>query len=530
MKKNILKKGFLIALTLSLGLQGFTQVKPKMGAKPMAPKMGAPKMAPKPSAPMNPGQPMVNRPAPPVLSEDIIATKPIFTSIKEGEKAPLNVYRLHLSEVENIEPGIVKFTNLQELIITGTGRPTPSMLPPDFGKLNKLTHLSITNLRVSALPVGFGGLTNLTFLNLTSCGIMGGENELGALIKLKTLKVLGNNFQALPMNLSNATDLTTLETSAMNLPSSKSISRLTYEMKSPMIPPSLSSFTALTYLALKSGSNGPEAPMMPDQGPGGPPMPMMGPPMDFNMAAQGLQGLTQLKTLDLTSMMISDGDLKALSGLNIEELKLGTVRILPGMDGAMNNSTQNYKKLKSISFMSLEAHDERDYQAFNGFINQLPEKESITAPFNPQYMESLSKFKEYHLILQNSRETDASTVNFTQFRNLKGLVVSDGVKNISPTINNSSISDLDISGDKKLDISVLGPTFSQLKTLNRLTVNPNQAKALSSLIKGKTSLTQITITKGFGKGPQREAEEDLTKDQLASLKKAMPTVKIIVNK
>ncbi|MCK4613480.1 MAG: leucine-rich repeat domain-containing protein [Thermoplasmata archaeon] len=149
-----------------------------------------------------------------------------------GKLTKLTRLDLDNNQLRELPPEITKLTKLTRLDLDHNQL---RKLPPEIGKLTNLTTLSLYENQLTALPPEIGKLTKLTELSLFNNQLTALPPEIGKLTKLTELSLFNNQLTALPPELGKLTKLTTL--------------RL-YNNQLTALPPEIGKLTNLTKLYL----------------------------------------------------------------------------------------------------------------------------------------------------------------------------------------------------------------------------------------------------------------------------------------
>ena len=148
----------------------------------------------------------------PLLDSASLAKKPVFNSLEDALKTPLEVYKLNLFEQKSniLLTEIGKCINLQNLYIAYSDSLTS--LPKEIGNLKNLEVLHLRWCKnFTFLPKEIGNLKNLRELYLNDSQFTSLPKEIGNLKNLEILYLNDcNNLTSLPKEIGNLTNLAQL--------------------------------------------------------------------------------------------------------------------------------------------------------------------------------------------------------------------------------------------------------------------------------------------------------------------------------
>jgi len=162
------------------------------------------------------------------------AYKRALEKIERAYKTGATELYLGENKLSSLPPEIGKLQKLTKLYLRWNQL---SSLPPEIGKLQKLTRLDLQGNRLSSLPPEIGKLQKLTVLNLYKNQLRSLLPEIGNLQNLTTLSLRENQLSSLPPAIGKLQKLTELSLSRNQLSS---------------LPPEIAKLQNLTELDLRS--------------------------------------------------------------------------------------------------------------------------------------------------------------------------------------------------------------------------------------------------------------------------------------
>ena len=255
-----------------------------------------------------------------------------------------------------------------ELNLSGKGIES---LPPEIGKLTKLTRLYMGGNRITSLPPQVGQLTNLAMLKLEGNGITSLPAELCELTKLKRLDLRNNGLRSLTAEVSQLANLTRLNLEGNGINS---------------LPPELCEMAKLTRLDLRS--NG------------------------LTSLPTEIANLENLTTLDLSENQLTSlpgeiGDLKNLTKL---ALSFNELRSLPAQVGNLKNMTRLFLQRNKLTLLPAEIGNLENLTTLSLRGNQLM---SV-----PKELGQLTNLEEFNLA---RNQLTSVPKELGRLRNLKAL-------------------------------------------------------------------------------------------------------------
>jgi len=109
--------------------------------------------------------------------------------------------------IESLPPEIGKLTKLTVLDLSYNQL---TSLPPELEKITKLTELHLSGNQLSSIPKGIGKLANLKLLYLSNNQLTSLPPEIGELANLRALDLVSNELTSVPKELSHLKNLTKL--------------------------------------------------------------------------------------------------------------------------------------------------------------------------------------------------------------------------------------------------------------------------------------------------------------------------------
>ena len=133
------------------------------------------------------------------LSEEVLKTEPVYTSLDEALQNPEKVYRLKLKfKGDSLPESIFQLTNLQELTVA---RCKMCVLNSRIGELSQLEYLNVMGNRLVRLPESIGNLVHLKTLVISRNLIEYLPNTIAELHELTYIDAWENPLYTLPESI-----------------------------------------------------------------------------------------------------------------------------------------------------------------------------------------------------------------------------------------------------------------------------------------------------------------------------------------
>ncbi len=555
----------------SIAFQTFAQVKPApMQKKPMAAGQRAPmpasnKMQPGMRPPMRQQmQPMGMQQGPALPKETLLpgmldsltlSKKPVFTSFREAMKAPLTVYRLHVTNVDKIPTEIDKLKNLQELILTGNSQ--HSELPG--AQLSSLSHLQVLKLRslgINALPPDIDKLSKLREIDLSGNDINSLPEGIGRLLSLRSVDISNTRVIEIPQNMMMLQRLTTLKSSASMMPPIPSLRTLKIKLMGPMLPDVLGRLPNLKSLTL-IGENA----------------------IDGNMIKNVLSNSSSLRSLKIENVSIPMTDLSALFTLPIDELSVDRVEVFPtpggdngpqGMNpggggsvappqgggappqpgmappqgggqggmpqgGApqpgmeMGNMASGPTRLKRLHIYDANVIREQDWAGFFSLLGTIVNKEEITVPYNGAGANFYQQCRKLNLVISGRVGGPSDVTGINGVRNVSGIIIGKTASTIPNEIVALPVKTFDASrASMAISNEQIMTTARQLRSMETLIIPERvPASTFSQLSAVKTLKTVIIKKSDVQMNAPVMPGRGVSTQEEAGIEKALPGVKFV---
>jgi len=144
------------------------------------------------------------------------AYKRALEKIEEAYRTGATKLSLWSNRLSSLPPEIGKLQKLTELNLNSNQL---SSLPAEIGKLENLTELNLSKNQLSSLPAEIGKLENLTELNLSKNQLSSLPAEIGKLQNLRWLSLSSNHLSSLPAEIGKLQNLRWLSLSSNHLSS-----------------------------------------------------------------------------------------------------------------------------------------------------------------------------------------------------------------------------------------------------------------------------------------------------------------------
>lgn len=509
-----------LLLAGSLSIQGaYAQQKPQPKPKPQAGK-------PKPAAHVSPkptnqsgvfvdnGQAGAMGAAGPMLDSAALSKQPVFADLNEALRNPAKVYKLSLSNVEGLPPGIEKLKNLQILEISGRVMkpmmppmpensdaagdmpppppPIPPMpgggpnaeLPPAIYDLKNLNVLKLHSLGIQNISKEISKLKNLRVLDLNGNSIMSLPENIGDLKNLRELRIDQCQMPNLPIGIANSKSIVLLETSVNTLPDIKSLRDLYYHSNSPMPPAGIESMANLRHLTFYT----------------------------FGMQP-GITGLftklRNLRELELPTAQLTFDDLMALNGLEkLEKLEIAGLRVtLPPPD------LVGFNNLKQLKIMAIGCKDEATCAGIYQTLAKIHSKPALTIEYKKVAKEFFRDAKNLTIVINDPTLTNEDVT----IPGIRGVILGSRAKTIPDFLANMPmLEELDISKAGMQRYEQLGSVISRLHNLKKLTISSDAFVAANGEISNMKNLQELTVKPG--RAPLNAMDKNMLEKRMTKTK------------
>jgi Leucine-rich repeat (LRR) protein len=363
------------------------------------------------------------------VSSDVLDKYPTFRKLKAP---PDSVYKMTL---ENLGP-----------------------IPGDFDKFNKMQVLCIFgndwDYDLYSLPAYFYNFPNLTYLSLGNTDIGSLGPGIKNLTYLKTLNVADNRLIALPRTISLMEELQnlTIDNNIAEIPEIPTLVDLTILCQtnigddSGSIPEGIPALVKLRTLTVNSENTFIDIPSM----------------------IQIIKSLPVLERLSFIDPNLTEGDLKALSGIKkIKELNLPSIEASP-------ESMAGFSFLKKLSFGEYLENDPAKREKFWKTILSFKDLEEVTVNF---YMGDTAYYKQLKKLNVMLNLSNSFADQLTALQNMPSLYSVNLPQSASiprALENMKTMKEIDVTGLYGLDFSIVFGYLMMVPSLEKIIVSNDQ--------------------------------------------------------